>query len=87
MQIHNKMAFRRLHRRYSNLYVDFFIELRRFGYKKSEAADAAKIKLQDIVITEMLEKKQTKLIFQVYQALKDDHDFFDRAQQHFDLNE
>jgi hypothetical protein len=82
--IHNYSTYKKFYKKFFDAYIDFYCELRQMQYRKQDANIIAKIKLQDMVISEMLlAKKRTRIIYNAYADIKNDTKLLEKAQNYF----
>ena len=73
-------VYRRLYERYSRFFIQEFCAARKEGYYRKHAFAIARIKLQDMIISEIVKhRKKTVYIFTVYQNIKEDQDVYEKA--------
>lgn len=82
--IHNYSTYKKFYRLFFDAYIDYYCEIRRMGHNKTESNIIAKIKLQDLVITEMLKSKsRTRIVYNAYADIKNDQKLLEKAQKYF----
>ena len=72
--------YRRLYERYSRFFIEEFCAARKEGYYRKHAFAVARIKLQDLIISEIVKhRRKTVYIVHVYQNIKQDQDVYEKA--------
>ena len=76
----NNDVYRRLYERYSRYFIEQFCAASREGHYRKHAFAFARIKLQDLIISEIVKnRKKTLYIVNVYQNIKKDQDVYEQA--------
>lgn len=78
--IHKNDMYRRLYDKYSRFFIEQFCAARKDGYYRKHAFAIARIKLQDLIISEIVKnRRKTVYIVHVYQNIKQDQDVYEKA--------
>lgn len=78
--IHKNDMYRRLYGKYSRFFIEQFCVARKEGYYRKHAFAIARIKLQDLIISEIVKnRRKTVYIVHVYQNIKQDQDVYEKA--------
>lgn len=78
--IHNTEFYRKLYDRLSRFYIQKFCEARKEGHARKYAFALARIKLQDVVINEIIKDFGNSIYYvKVYRNIKQDQGIYEKA--------
>lgn len=82
--VHKTLVYQKLYERYSRHFIQAFCSARKSGFNRKHSFALARIKLQDLIIDELVKKpKQTVMIVQAYNSTKRDQQLYDKAISYF----
>lgn len=87
IKVHSKAAYDRYYDKFTNAFIDYFCNARTSGFSQEEAFWTAKIKMQDILVAEIVKNKdRAQVLYRLYRDLKNDQQLFEKALKKFNRN-
>lgn len=84
IEIHNKSTYQRVYNNFSTVFIEAYCGFRRIGMSAQESLIAARIKLQDHVVTELsLNKASHKTVLIAYQNIRKDSNLIEKAFEYY----